>query len=228
AFVIYQFRNSMEGLADAIKENAERKEKRKKDALTYGDHIEEISPKTYEKYRLKRTRHSNLDTSKIRKSKGSIQVQLKIGTLTFQDHFEENCMACVIEHEAMGTIPQLQIAIIETSYYRSRICQVINLQSGRIDTLTSTPTISPNYTLAIIENDISKDTLTKGLNLYAIEEGRFRFTRQIGDKWTPIEYFWKDSLELYAKVYLVEDNQILYDEEKCIRIKKKNTEAKSW
>jgi len=225
AYIGYQFKNSMENLADTIKDNSERKRKRKADALIYGNNIEEISQELYEEYRLNRERNPNVDSSKIRKFEGEIEIKLNGKTLTFKDNFDDKCMACVIEHEVIGEIPTLNKVMIETHYFRSGISQVVDLNNGKIDTLDWTPIISPNAELAATENYVSKDTLTKGLKIYSIEEGEFRFVRQIGSNWIPKEYFWRDNDEIFAKVNLVKENQVVWEEEKFIRIKKKNTEA---
>lgn len=225
AYVGCQFKNSMENLADTINDNSERKGKERADALIYGKNIEEISQELYEKYRLNRQRNPNVNSSEIRKVEGEIQVKLKGKVLTFKDNFDNECMACVIENKVVGEIPTLNKVIIETYYFRSGISQIVDLNNGRIDTLDWTPKVSPNYELAATDNYVSKDTLTKGLKIYSIEEGGFRLVRQIGDKWIPREYFWRDNDEIFAKVNLVEENQILWEEEKFIRIKKKNTEA---
>lgn len=225
AYVGYQFMNSMENLADTIKDNSERKRKRRADALIYGKNIEEISQELYEKYRLNRQRNPNVDSSKIRKVEGEIQIKLKGKVLTFKDNFDNECMACVIENKVVGEIPTLNKLIIETYYFRSGISQVVDLNSGRIDTLDLTPIISPNDEMVVTENYVSKDTLTKGLKIYSIEEGKFRFVRIIGDNWIPREYFWRDNNEIFAKVSLVKENQVVWEEEKFIRIKNKNAEA---
>lgn len=204
----------------------ERNKKIKADALIYGGNVEEINQELYEKYRLNRERNSNIDSSEIRKIKGQIQIELKGKTLVFKDYFDDKCMACVIEHEVIGEIPTLNKVMIETHYFRSGISQVVDLNNGRIDTLDCTPIISPNLEFAATINYVSKDTLTEGIKIYSIEDGEFRFVRQIGNKWIPKECFWKDNDEIYAKVNLVNENQILWEKEKFIRIKKKNTEAK--
>lgn len=184
----------------------------------YGIGVEKVNKQTFQLLHEEDSTKTSIVGSNIKKNDGVITVFLDGGSIIFEDYYDKNCMACGIEHEVIGKYYEKPILIIRTELFRSSIFQLINLQTGRIDTLPSIPILSPNSKLAVVDNYVSKDSLTEGIRLYSVSKGGFKYVVQIGQGWVPRLYYWNSEEELIVQAIPLIDKNLSEDEKVYLRI----------
>ncbi len=217
---VLDLKDSLSGLSKQVREDTHLFQKRMADEKIYGEDIWEILPVYYNRIRKEIMKTPKIVPSQIKKSEGQIAIQVGGGILRFEDHQDKNCQACIIKHEVAGEIPSMKKLLINTFYYKSSTCQILDLKTGQIDTLHSIPAISPDSTWVATDNFLGQDTLTMGLNIYKIEGSDFVFLNQVGETWITKEFFWNEKNDIFAKVHLVKDKIIEYDSVRHIVINK--------
>jgi len=219
AYIVFQFAEGVADLGETINRQTQNFKYEKLYPARYGERqVIEISEKTYQHEKEFYTNWNKLQQSKYAKENEKIVITTDVGLVSFEDNYDNNCMACVKSYEIKGDNLELKKTVVESGYYQRIEYQMIDWKSGQIDTLFGLPSFNLTNNFLVSINYNSKDSLAHGVQLYEIKENEISLVRQIGKGWHVIDCFWGYANELYCEAFLIIDGKPALDNKKYIRI----------
>ncbi|MEO0897146.1 MAG: hypothetical protein AAFY71_12150 [Bacteroidota bacterium] len=182
------------------------------------DEIIKLTGQEYETS-LASSEKKTLGISSIVKKEGVIIIETKNTKIVLADHLEANCQACVKLYEVVGELPSISKLIIEEQQFRSSTSLLIDLSTGKIDTLQNDLFFSPNLKLLINSNQMSKDQVIGGFKIFEIIDGELSFNRIFQADWRIKELNWTAEGELLIKANPIEDEMIYWNRFEYYKIK---------
>ncbi|MEM6966846.1 MAG: hypothetical protein AAF573_18925 [Bacteroidota bacterium] len=189
-----------------MERSAENRKREKERKETYGRKVFPISKSKYFEMDTLTNYQSQISPSNIKSVAGEIKISTKQKQLIFKNHNDPSGVVGVEDHSIVGQVDDLRKVIVRSSYRRHVEYQIIDLASGKIDTIPDYPSFSPSLKYVASNAFYSKDTIHGGLHIYTIYKGNINLMGKRGaGKWMADQMFWLDDKTIYAKIVKMED-----------------------